>query len=41
MQILPYLYFDGDCEVAFRFYERCLGVDKFGTPWMVNCDWAP
>jgi PhnB protein len=16
-------------------------VDKFGTPWMVNCDWAP
>ena len=38
MQILPYLYFDGDCEVAFRFYERCLGgrieemVTHAGTP---------
>ena len=60
MQILPYLYFDGDCEVAFRFYERCLGgrieemvthagtpieqqvpAEWRGTPWMVNCDWAP
>ena len=60
MQILPYLYFDGDCEVAFRFYEKCLGgrieemvthagtpieqqvpAEWRGTPWMVNCDWAP
>ena len=38
MQILPYLYFDGDCEVALRFYERCLGgrieemVTHAGTP---------
>jgi PhnB protein len=25
MQISPYLSFNGDCEAAFRFYERCLG----------------
>lgn len=25
MQILTYLHFNGDCEEAFRFYERCLG----------------
>jgi PhnB protein len=21
----PYLFFDGQCEAAFKFYERCLG----------------
>ena len=25
MQLNPYLNFDGQCEAAFRFYERCLG----------------
>jgi PhnB protein len=25
MQIQPYLFFNGDCEAAFNFYERCLG----------------
>ena len=25
MQLLPYLHFNGDCETAFRYYERCLG----------------
>ncbi|HSG41418.1 MAG TPA: VOC family protein [Thermoanaerobaculia bacterium] len=25
MQFIPYLNFDGQCEEAFRFYERCLG----------------
>ncbi len=25
MQLNPYLSFNGDCEAAFRFYERCLG----------------
>lgn len=25
MQINPYLTFNGDCEAAFRFYERVLG----------------
>lgn len=25
MQINPYLNFNGDCEAAFKFYERCLG----------------
>jgi PhnB protein len=25
MQLQPYLYFNGDCETAFRYYERCLG----------------
>jgi PhnB protein len=25
MALNPYLYFDGQCEEAFRFYEKCLG----------------
>ena len=25
MQVQPYLYFNGDCETAFKYYERCLG----------------
>jgi PhnB protein len=25
MQSNPYLYFNGDCEAAFKFYEQCLG----------------
>src|SRR5215469_7709590 len=25
MELSPYLSFNGDCEVAFKFYERCLG----------------
>lgn len=25
MQLNPYLNFNGDCEAAFRFYERALG----------------
>lgn len=25
MQMTTYLSFKGDCEAAFRFYERCLG----------------
>ena len=25
MQLNPYLYFNGQCEAAFRFYEQCLG----------------
>ena len=25
MQLSPYLYFNGQCEEAFKFYERCLG----------------
>jgi PhnB protein len=26
MQLHPYLTFNGDCEVAFKFYEQCLGA---------------
>jgi PhnB protein len=26
MQINPYLYFDGQCAAAFKFYEACLGA---------------
>jgi PhnB protein len=26
MQMYPYLSFKGQCEVAFRFYEQCLGA---------------
>jgi PhnB protein len=25
MQLNPYLFFNGQCEAAFKFYERCLG----------------
>ena len=25
MELNPYLSFDGQCETAFKFYERCLG----------------
>jgi PhnB protein len=25
MQLSPYLLFDGDCEAAFKFYEKILG----------------
>lgn len=25
MALSPYLYFDGQCEEAFRLYEKCLG----------------
>ena len=26
MQVKPYLSFNGDCEAAFTFYQRCLGA---------------
>ncbi len=25
MQLNPYLHFNGECEAAFKFYEKCLG----------------
>ncbi|NJK69798.1 MAG: VOC family protein [Microcoleus sp. CSU_2_2] len=25
MQLSPYLFFNGECEAAFKFYEQCLG----------------
>jgi PhnB protein len=25
MQLIPYLNFNGQCETAFKFYEKCLG----------------
>lgn len=25
MQLNPYLFFNGQCQTAFQFYERCLG----------------
>jgi len=38
MQLNPYLYFNGDCEAAFKFYEQLLGgkiegiMNHAGTP---------
>ena len=38
MQLNPYLLFNGQCEAAFKFYERCLGgkieamLNHAGTP---------
>jgi PhnB protein len=26
VQLNPYLIFDGQCEAAFKFYEKCLGA---------------
>jgi PhnB protein len=27
MQIVPYLHFNGNCEAAFKFYEKVLGAE--------------
>ncbi len=38
MKVNPYLLFNGQCETAFQFYERCLGgkidamITHAGTP---------
>ena len=38
MQLNPYLFFNGTCEEAFKFYEKCLGgkieamMTHAGTP---------
>jgi PhnB protein len=38
MQLSPYLFFNGDCEEAFKFYAQCLGgkiegmLTHAGTP---------
>ena len=48
MQMDPYLSFKGDCEAAFRLYERCLGgqlgaIFRYGGSPMagdVPADWA-
>ena len=29
MQLNPYLTFNGQCEAAFKFYEKCLGGRDF------------
>jgi len=33
MQLNTYLFFDGECEAAFKFYEECLGgkIDEMMT----------
>jgi len=42
MQLNPYLFFNGQCEAAFRFYEQCLGgkievmMTHAGTPAAEN-----
>lgn len=48
MQLIPYLNFNGDCEEAFKFYQRTLGgnieamVSHEGTPAAehVPADWV-
>jgi PhnB protein len=47
MQVNPYLSFDGQCEAAFTFYERCLGgqlgpIFRYGGTSLANqvpADW--
>jgi PhnB protein len=47
MQMNPYLSFNGQCEAAFEFYERCLGgqlgpMFRYGGSPMANqvpADW--
>ncbi len=36
MKMNPYLFFNGDCEAAFTFYEQCLGGKI--TAKMTNAD---
>ncbi len=31
MQMTPYLSFNGQCEAAFEFYERCFGAERGAT----------
>jgi uncharacterized glyoxalase superfamily protein PhnB len=38
MALNPYLYFDGQCEEAFRFYEECLGPK---ITFMMTWDGSP
>lgn len=38
MQLNPYLSFNGQCEIAFKFYEQCLG-GKIGV--MLNYGSSP
>ncbi len=48
MKVSPYLLFDGRCEEAFKFYEKCLGgkieaIHTFGQSPMakhVPAEWA-
>jgi PhnB protein len=48
MQMNNYLYFNGNCEAAFKFYEKCLGgkieaiMTHEGTPAANNvpAEWA-
>jgi PhnB protein len=40
MQMNPYLYFDGDCEAAFKFYESVLGA-KIGEQALMASDAPP
>jgi len=47
MQLNPYLFFNGQCEAAFKFYEQCLGgkivamFSNAGTPaeGQVTANW--
>lgn len=47
MKMNPYLTFNGECEAAFKFYERCLGgkieamMPHAGTPMEehVSAEW--
>jgi len=47
LQINPYLNFKGECEVAFKFYETCLGgkietmmtFENMPAEYPVSADW--
>jgi hypothetical protein len=36
MFVNPHLSFNRNCEGAFHYVAMV--VDRFGIPWMVNCD---
>ena len=38
MQMNPYLSFNGECEAAFKFYEKCLGAK---ITFMMTFDGTP
>ena len=36
MRLTPNLSFGGQCEAAFKFYERCFGGKIVFSPWQMT-----
>jgi uncharacterized glyoxalase superfamily protein PhnB len=38
MQTSPHLHFKGNCREAFWAHRFGMCTDRFGIPWMINCE---